>query len=162
MKYQLSLKVITGLIIGLVFCLSPNAFALGALNPQVQTNPATNIQSTGAIFSGSVYDVGGYSTVNVWFQYGIDTSYTNATTIMIQNYTGSLSQQIINLAPNQTFHYRAVAQNSYGTSYGQDMYFTTGQSVNFINQGVLLPGIITKQGINLSSGNLQWSNYVNA
>ncbi len=32
-----------------------------------------------------------------------------------------------NLLPNTTYHYRLVASNGGGTTYGQDMTFTTGE-----------------------------------
>jgi hypothetical protein len=34
---------------------------------------------------------------------------------------------IPNLQPNTTYHYRLVASNGGGTTYGQDMTFTTGE-----------------------------------
>jgi len=96
--------------------------------PQVQTNTATNIQTSSATLNGYVSDLGGYTSVSVWFQWGISTSYGNSTGSFNQNYTGDFSQQITNLAPNQVFHYRVVAQNSSGIVYGQDVVFTTGQT----------------------------------
>jgi uncharacterized repeat protein (TIGR01451 family) len=104
--------------------------ALAVNSPQVQTNSATNIQNASATLNANLSDLGGYGSATVWFEWGINTGYTNTTVSMNQSYTGSFSQQISNLSPNQTFHYRAVAQNGSGISYGQDVAFTTSQSGN--------------------------------
>jgi hypothetical protein len=76
-------------------------------------------------------------------------------------YSGTFFQNIENLVPGTTYHFRAVAQGNYGTIYGQDMtFYTTGGSTNPIYTGT---GTLsaTKQVINLSSGNLSWQASVN-
>ena len=124
------LKIISICVFSFLIYFSLSNFVLAVALPQVLTNPAINIQNTSATLNGNVFDLGGYGSTNVWFQWGTDTNYGNNTSSIIQNYTGNFSQQIFNLSPNQTFHYRTVAQNNYGTSYGQDMSFNTGQSGN--------------------------------
>lgn len=107
--------------------------AFGATNvsaaspPQVQTGAAYASQPTSAVLQGYVSDLGGDYTVTVWLQWGVDTSYGYETARMTRNFPGNFSQFVSNLAPNTTWHVRAVAQNSFTTSYGQDVVFTTGQ-----------------------------------
>jgi len=103
---------------------------LAATSPQVQTNSASNIQNSSVTLNGNLTNLGQDSYTNVWFQWGITTSYGNETTHQTINYPETFSFSIYNLAPNTTFHFRAVAQNSYATVYGQDMTFTTGQTGN--------------------------------
>jgi len=123
-------KILLGCVLGFVLCALSGVPVLAYTNPRIQTNSATNIQNTSVILNGNLTDLGGYGTVNVWFQWGTNTSYGNSTNYITKNYTGNFSQQIFNLSPNQTFHYRAVVQSSYGITFGQDMSFTTGQSYN--------------------------------
>ncbi|MBI3631741.1 MAG: hypothetical protein HY219_02655 [Candidatus Staskawiczbacteria bacterium] len=155
------IKIISICVFIFVSCFFSSSSVSAVALPPVQTNPATNIQNTSATLNGNLFDLGGYGPASVWFQWGIDTNYGNNTSYISQNYTGNFSQQIFNLSPNQTFHYRAASQNSYGTFYGQDMIFTTisGNYYNTYNN-VLLSA--SKTARNLSSGNLIWSSFINA
>jgi hypothetical protein len=64
-----------------------------------------------------------------YFEYGLTESYTNITP---EANTGSgvgdtaVSQQLIELLPETTYHYRLVARNVAGTTIGIDHTFTTG------------------------------------
>jgi len=100
------------------------AFAqVGGIN--VQTNSATNIYNNSATLQG-YFTIPYISNSNyVWFQWGTTTNYENATYQQTLNYTGVFSQNISNLSANTTYHYRAVAQNNNGLTYGQDMTFYT-------------------------------------
>jgi len=120
------LIVVLLLVIPMVVALT----VLAVTNPQVQTNSASSIQNTSATLNGNLYGLGGDYSATVWFQWGISSSYGYETNHTNQIYTGTFSRYISNLAPNTTFHFRAVAQNNYTTTYGQDMTFTTGQSNN--------------------------------
>ncbi len=124
-----------------------------------QTNSATNVQNNQATLNG--YEAGGATYNNyVWFQYGTDTNYGNNTNQQTLNYSGSFTQNIANLSYNTTYHFRAVAESSGQTVYGQDMTFNSnGSNNNYYGNGSLS---ITKQVINLSSGNLAWQSSVNA
>lgn len=111
-----------------VFCLSQETAVLAVNSPQIQTSSATNVQNNSVVLNGYLSDMGGYSNTTVWLQYGLSASYGFETSHITQSNTGLFSQTISGLAPNTTFHFRAAAQNSYGTSYGSDMTFMTGQS----------------------------------
>jgi phage head maturation protease len=93
--------------------------------PVVTTSPATLIASFSATLNGSVDPHG--LTTTVYFQYGTTTSY--GLTSAIQSKTGSTYQNVaanINgLSASTTYHFRVVATNSAGTTYGADRTFTT-------------------------------------
>jgi hypothetical protein len=93
--------------------------------PVVTTSPATLIASFSATLNGSVDPHG--LTTTVYFQYGTTTSY--GLTSAIQSKTGNTYQNVaanINgLTASTTYHFRLVASNSAGTTYGADRTFTT-------------------------------------
>jgi len=94
--------------------------------PTVLTLAAGGITDTGATVNAFV-DPNGADT-HAYFQYGTTTSYGNTTALA--DVGSSTNQQLfqsivssVNL--NTTYHYRIVAYNSAGTSYGADAAFTT-------------------------------------
>jgi len=93
--------------------------------PVVATNPATNIASFSATLNGSVNPDGLSTTVR--FQYGRTTSYGSTTTNQTKsgNTTQNVAVNISGLAAHKTYHFRIVATNSNGTTYGADRTFTT-------------------------------------
>ena len=127
----------------------------------VQTNSATNIQNNSATLNGNLLIPYISSSNNVWFQYGTDTNYGNTTGQQTIN-SGSFSQTISNLSYNATYHFRAVGQISGSTYYGQDMTFYTSGSGNYYNGNGSGALTITKQVIDLTSGNLNWQPSVTA
>jgi N-acetylneuraminic acid mutarotase len=93
--------------------------------PVVTTNPATYVASYSATLDGTVNPRG--LTTMVYFQYGTTTSYGHTTPN--QSYGGGIartvSANIGGLSPSTTYHFRVVATNSEGTSYGSDRTFST-------------------------------------
>lgn len=91
----------------------------------VTTSPATVIASFSATLNGSV-DPHGLTTM-VYFQYGTTVSYglTTAPQSKSGNTYQSVSANISALAASTTYHFRIVATNSAGTTYGADRTFTT-------------------------------------
>jgi hypothetical protein len=93
--------------------------------PVVTTNPATSVASFSATLNGSL-DPHGLPTT-VYFQYGTTTSY--GFTTVAQSQTGNtyrnISANISGLSANTIYHFRIVAHNSAGTSYGSDGTLTT-------------------------------------
>jgi len=98
--------------------------------PLVVTGPATAVGTNTATLNGIVNPLGDSSIVT--FEYGLNTSYGTTVTADQSPVTGSLpapvSKTITGLTNNTTYHFRVVAQNSGGTTYGNDMTFTTGSS----------------------------------
>jgi hypothetical protein len=93
--------------------------------PVVITNPATSIASFSATLNGSLDPHG--LTTNVSFQYGPTTSYGSTTPM--QSHTGNtylnVSANITGLLASHVYHFRMVATNSAGTTFGGDRIFTT-------------------------------------
>ena len=122
----------------------------------VQTNPAANILNNQATLNGQLLSNTSYNT-QVWFQWGTTTNYGNQTNVQTLNNAGLFNQNIANLSTNTNYHFRAVAQTTSGTFYGQDMTFHTsgsGTSGSYLT--------VSKKVINLTSGNLNWQSSVNA
>ncbi|MCX6722428.1 MAG: hypothetical protein NTY04_04610 [Candidatus Staskawiczbacteria bacterium] len=114
-----------------ILCFSLGTAVLASTTPQIQTVAASNIQNGSATLNANISDLGAYGSATFYFQWGTDASYGNQTTSITQGYIGFYNQPISGLAPYATYHYRAVAQNSYGTVYGQDMTFVSGQSASY-------------------------------
>lgn len=85
----------------------------------------TEVGETQATLVGEVTDDGGDPNLEVWFQYGRTTSYTNETPHSSKYGTGLFCTTIYSLESCTAYHYRAIAKNSAGTSYGEDKTFTT-------------------------------------
>jgi hypothetical protein len=87
----------------------------------VKTEPATNVTNTSMEFNGSY--VGDGNDTKYFFQYGADTSYGLSTPV-VDNLSGTgtqhVSASITGLQSNFVYHFRLVAVNSLGTTYGAD------------------------------------------
>ena len=93
--------------------------------PAVTTNPATDVASFSAILNGSLDPHG--SITSVRFQYGPTTSYGFTTPVQTQtgNTFRNISANITGLIASHIYHFRIVASNSGGTSFGSDRTLTT-------------------------------------
>jgi hypothetical protein len=98
---------------------------LGQL-PTVGTLAATAISATGATLNGFIN--ANYLSSVVTFEYGKTTDYGSSVAAVPDSVTGnintSVSANITGLDEDTTYHYRIVAVNFLGTSYGSDMTFT--------------------------------------
>jgi hypothetical protein len=95
--------------------------------PAAVTKAASAITAMQATLAASV-NPKGFAT-NYSFEYGKTTSYGQSTAnVSVGSGTEavSVSRGITGLALGTTYHYRAKATSSQGTSYGQDTTFTTG------------------------------------
>jgi hypothetical protein len=97
--------------------------------PTVATTAATSITQLGAILNGSVTPNGASTTS--WFEWGKTTTLGNSTPTHFEG-SGStanvMTATLLNLTPSTTYYFRAVAQNSQGTTYGDILSFQTGGS----------------------------------
>ncbi len=95
--------------------------------PTATTNAATSIGNTNATLNGSVNANNGSTTVT--FEYGLTTAYGSSIAASPGTVTGStataVSAAISGLTASTLYHYRVVAVNSAGTTYGADATFTT-------------------------------------
>jgi hypothetical protein len=107
------------------------------------TTAPTNASNTQATMNGTV-NPNGVAT-SAYFQFGTTTSYGNSTgaqSLGSGNSSVNVSQLVTGLQSNTTYHYRIVATNSIGTSYGADRTFTTSQSA--------VPTITTEPATNVT------------
>lgn len=118
--------------------------------PTVGTGGASGVGVGSATLSGSV-DPHDWDTTYL-FQYGTSTAYGSSWP-SVQVDLGALEgpQPVVvgipNLLPNTTYHYRLVATNGGGTSYGQDMTFTTGEyPPQIIQEPVALKTLLVPSG----------------
>jgi plastocyanin len=93
--------------------------------PVVVTNPASKVAAFSATLNGTVNPRG--ATTMVSFQYGLTTAYGSTTPMQTQNgnTVRPVSANIAGLLANRTYHFRIVAHNNGGTSFGVDRIFTT-------------------------------------
>ena len=129
--------------------------------PVVTTNPATLVASFSAMLNGSLDPHG--LTTNVYFQYCTTTSYGLTTTP--QSHTGNtylnISANISGLLASHVYHFRIVATNSAGTTYGSDRTFTslsatgapvvtTNPATNVTSSSTTLNGSLDPHGLTTS------------
>lgn len=92
----------------------------------VSTGSASGIEINSAILNGTLVSLGGNSSVDVYFEWGLDTSYGNATSPQTLTAAGDFFDSISGLMAAGTYHFRAVADLGGGiTFYGADAVFTT-------------------------------------
>jgi uncharacterized protein (TIGR02145 family) len=91
------------------------------------TEPVSNINDNSVRLNGIVSKNALPTTMS--FEYGPTTSYGGRISLGQNSNSISETQQVradlTNLLSGSTYHYRAVAENSSGTSYGNDVKFTT-------------------------------------
>src|SRR5258705_12510555 len=132
-----------------------NVWAQGA-PPTATTVAATGIAANSAAVYGSVNPNGLATTV--YFQYGTTTAY-GSTTASQSAGSGTTavgsSASLGSLTASKTYHYRLVASNSQGTSYGADMMFTTAATTD--TTAPTVPNSMTASAVSSSQINLIWS-----
>ena len=96
--------------------------------PAVGTNAVSNVATTSATLNGNLTSLGSTSSVQVSFQWGMDTNYGNTTASQPETSTGTFTASLTGLNPNTVYHVRAVAVGA-TTTYGSDMLLSTTPSV---------------------------------
>ncbi|AKG52869.1 hypothetical protein DGWBC_0181 [Dehalogenimonas sp. WBC-2] len=91
------------------------------------TGGVTNITSTSATLTGTLTSKGGFSQVDVSFQYGISNSVLNSSSPIINRTSpGPFSAVLNELSPDTIYYYRAKVQGSTGEPvYGSTLSFRT-------------------------------------
>jgi phosphodiesterase/alkaline phosphatase D-like protein len=116
---------------------SDMTFTTGTNTPTATTNAATGISLSAATLNGAVNANGTSTTVT--FEFGTSTAYGKTYTAVQSPVTGTtdtaVNSAISGLIGSTTYHYRVVAQNAYGTTYGTDMTFTTAGSAPITTTG---------------------------
>jgi hypothetical protein len=102
---------------------TPGASGVGAA-PTAYTGAAGAVSKNTATLAGQV--VPGGQPTGFFFQFGTSSSYGESTGV---GFTGSVQEGVLaalaNLSPVTTYHYRLVAINDSGASYGADATFKT-------------------------------------
>jgi phosphodiesterase/alkaline phosphatase D-like protein len=99
----------------------------------VTTGAASAITRTAATLNGSLEPNG--NDAHYYFEWGTDTGYGNSTPVPPGTDAGSgagsvpASAPVSGLAYKTTYHYRLVASNAEGTTYGEDKSFSTLDAV---------------------------------
>jgi len=94
--------------------------------PIATTQPATSVASDSATLNGFVNPCG--SPASYYFQYGTSTAYGSTTpTFGLPLPAGAnpvpVSAAISGLQPGETYHFRLIAENTFGTNAGADLTF---------------------------------------
>ena len=104
-----------------------STFTTPAAPPSVITTAASSISAVAATLNGTVNANNMFTTVT--FEYGLTTAYGTvvaATPGTLSSTTATaVLAQLTGLLPNTTYHFRVIAVSSAGTSYGNDLTFTT-------------------------------------
>jgi hypothetical protein len=117
--------------------------------PSVTTSVASPVADSSATLNGSFNPNGANTTV--YFQYGKTTAY-GSTTPEEGPFTAAqtIANAITDLSASTVYHYRLVATNSAGTTFGSDMTLTTGPAsslpVTAVAQPIISPAAGTYAG----------------
>ncbi|MGC4021879.1 MAG: LamG domain-containing protein [Cyclobacteriaceae bacterium] len=97
------------------------------LAPTVTTGAVTNVTKTSASIAGNVTSDGndGINERGICWSTNSNPTITDNKNTASTKTTGNFNVDIIGLTANTTYHARAYAANSKGTSYGTDISFTT-------------------------------------
>ncbi len=101
-------------------------FATIAGKPNVVTLEATDVTGTTATLGGNVLSSGGADVLKRGICYATTANPTTSNTnIACGSGVGEFSCSVMDLTPNTTYYVRAYATNSKGTSYAEQISFTT-------------------------------------
>ncbi|HSC04368.1 MAG TPA: hypothetical protein VLC49_13645, partial [Solirubrobacteraceae bacterium] len=118
--------------------------APGIGGPGTNGSYTQTVADSTAQLQGGVYPNG--SDTTCWWEYGTTTDYgqqTAAVDIGSANTAASVADSLEALQPGTTYHYRLVAQNSFGTEYGYDFKLTTASAVATGPAAGTIPGADT-------------------
>jgi len=97
--------------------------------PSATTGAASNVTAASATLNGTVNPNG--SATNAWFEWGTTVPYDYSTSVQAVGSGSSnaaVSAGISGLSNGVTYHYRAVASSSAGTTYGADATFVASNA----------------------------------
>jgi len=100
------------------------SFTTLVADPIVTTNPTSNIEPTTVTLNGTL-DYDGGEACACGFEYGETTDYGSTTDTEGKTTGETFSQGVQGLKSGTVYHFRAIATNSGGASYGADRTFHT-------------------------------------
>jgi phosphodiesterase/alkaline phosphatase D-like protein len=149
---------------------SDATFTTPANPPSVVSEPASSITQTSATLNGTVNPEGA-NVSNCHFEYGTTVSY--GVSVPCATLPGSGTSPVAvsaalppgTLSENTAYHYRIVATNSSGTSYGSDETFTTlanpptvitGAATSITQTSATLNATVDPEGANVSDCHFEY------
>ena len=133
-----------------------------AQKPEVETGIADNIKSSQVDVAGKILKMGDKKGIiqhgHVWSRMANPTLDNQKTQLGATIVTGGFVSTLTGLEPNVTYHVRAYATNSIGTSYGEDVTFitipdivalTTTAARDIIHNAATVGGSISDDGGNV-------------
>jgi len=142
------------------------------VSPTITTSAVTSVTTNSAVSGGEVTSDGGASVLSrgVCWSTSSNPTIDNLKTTDGSG-TGSFTSSITGLAPGTSYHVRAYATNSVGTSYGADIPFTTGisvptvttTSISEITSATATSGgnVISNGGASVTARGICWSTSLN-
>lgn len=112
----------------LIILFQSSAAGGGFVPPTVTTDSVTGVTQNTALLAGTVSSDGGsVITARGFVVSRLSNPTLSDTVYTIEGTVGSFENLLYNLSSGSTYHVRAYATNSEGTSYGADIEFTTEQ-----------------------------------
>lgn len=123
-------------------------------SPGISTDAATGVSSNSATLHGELTALRDMDSgeCDVWFEWGTTTAYGHSTSRVTKYSPTTFSASLTGLSPDKTYHFRAVAQNSRKTSYGDDMTFHTNSTS---------PSVTTNAASNIGYATATLNGYLN-
>ena len=104
---KVSVAVFIFTFLALAFPLYPTT-GMAQSPPTVITNAATNVASNSAILNGNLTNLGGASSADISFEWGVTPSYGNETSSQTMTTTGTFSANLNGiLPPGTTYHFQS-------------------------------------------------------
>jgi Tol biopolymer transport system component/subtilisin family serine protease len=131
--------------------------------PLVISNPASGLTDTCVTLNGNLIDLGIESSVKVYFEYGLNSTFNQSTEPQTKNTPGIFSAKIRDLVPDRIYYFRAKAEGGNGkVATGVKMVFATPTAqlpdkVAFSSNGSIYKmNIDSSHQIILTSGPTDW------
>jgi hypothetical protein len=128
----------------------------GPCAAELITNPTTAITGISATSGGNITNSGGTAVTGRGVVYSTFPNPTLSNSIVSSgNGTGSFTASLTNLSPNTSYFVRAYANNSAGTTYGNQQVFTTQiilPTVTTVSNSIQSCSSVTLQGNLTSNG----------
>jgi outer membrane protein assembly factor BamB len=133
-------------------------YAFASLNtgrPTATTGSPSSVTQTSATVSGTSNPEGQATTYH--FDYGTSTGYGQSApvpdgSVGSDSSDHTISANLSGLSPGTTYHYRLVAKNAAGTTFGADQTFTTASSTAYRDAVMQTPGLVSYWRLGERSG----------
>jgi hypothetical protein len=138
--------------------------------PAISSEQAFGPASSSAKLGASV-EPNGIAVSDCELQWGTDTTYEQGLPVPCDQRVGAgtttvpVTAEIVNLTPDTTYHYRFVAQNDVGRTYGADATFTTPPAAPTVTTGAAemtgagsasIAGTVNPNGAAVTDCKLEW------